>query len=123
MLARRKPPRMRQDAPQTVYKRHQAFVRRHVCIVPGCPGKPQFCHVRSGLPASTPSWARAGKDMRPHDAFGFPACAEHHLFDQHRIGEPAFERKHGVSLLKEALDLARNSPCPEVREFARSLKP
>ena len=38
------------------------------------------------------------------------------------IGEFTFARKYGIQPLKEALDLARNSPVPEVREFVKGLK-
>jgi hypothetical protein len=118
VLARRKAPRMRQDAPQCAYPRHRKYVRGRVCIVPGCLGGPiEAAHVRAGLPAGTPSWARGGTGKKPHDAFTFPACSFHHR-SQHVSGEISFARTHGVSLLKEALELARNSPCPEVRAFA-----
>ena len=59
--------------------------------------------------------------MKPHDAFCFPGCHEHHA-EQHRIGEHTFAKKYGINPLKEALDLARNSPCPEIREFVRGLR-
>lgn len=121
MLARRRLPKLRSCDPQTVFQKHRRFVRGRVCIVPGCEGKPQFCHVRAGLPANTPSYARPGTSKLPHDAFGFPACFDHHIRDQHQNGERAFELKHGVNLLKEALDLARNSPCEEVRRFVRTI--
>lgn len=121
MLARRKRPKLNQDAPRTDYPRHRAYVRRHVCIVPGCDGVPQFCHIRAGLPANTPSWARPGPGRKSYDAFGFPACPQHHPFDQHQHGEREFERRYGVNLLKEALDLARTSPVDEVRAFVKGL--
>ena len=122
-LARRTRPKMRQDAPRTEYKRHQAFVRKHECIVPRCATgmRIECCHVRKGLPANTPSWARAGKDMRPHDAFCFSGCLIHHA-EQHNIGEATFAKNYRINLLREALDLARRSPCEEVRMFVRDLK-
>lgn len=124
MIVRRlkKRPKQRfKERNRIVFPRHQKFIRSLECIVPGCPNKTQFCHVRRGLPAGTPSWARGGTGMKPHDAFGYPGCEDHHIHDQHRIGERSFELKHGVDLLGTALDLARRSPCPEVREFARGL--
>lgn len=121
MLARRKKLRLNY-APRTDYPKHRAFVRRHVCIVPDCCAMTvECCHVRKGLPGNTPSWARPGKDMKPHDAFCYSGCPTHHA-EQHRIGEETFARKYGVNLLKEALDLARNSPCDEVRQFVREYK-
>lgn len=123
MLARRTRPKLRQDAPKCEWPKHRKFVRGRECIVPGCgTGQPiECCHVRKGLPANTPSWARGGTARKPHDAFTFPACRHHHA-RQHDIGESEFERWHGISLLKEALDLARHSPCEGVRAFVREHK-
>lgn len=121
MLAKRKKLRLNY-APRTDYPKHRAFVRRHVCIVPDCIGGPiEAAHVRKGLPGNTPSWARGGTSYKPIDAFCFSACHHHHA-EQHSIGEETFARKYGVNLLKEALDLARNSPCEEVREFLKEHK-
>ena len=121
MLARRKPPKMRADAPRCEWPRHRKFVRSRVCIVPGCLDGPiECCHVRAGLPASVPSYARGGIGKKPSDAFTFPGCQAHHA-ESHRIGEHTFAKKYGINPLKEALDLARNSPCPEVRRFAREI--
>lgn len=125
MLARRKKPRHK-EVPQTSFPRHRKYVRGFVCIVPGCHTETsdrtiECCHVRKGLPAGTPSWARGGASMKPHDAFCFSGCQGHHA-EQHRIGEASFERKYGVALLKEALALARQSTVSEVREFARNLQ-
>lgn len=122
MLARRTRPKLRQGGPKCEWPKHRKFVRGRQCIVPGChSGDPiEAAHVRKGLPANTPSWARGGVGRKPCDAFTFPACSHHHR-RQHELGEPEFERQFGVSLLKEALDLARNSPVPEVRQFAREV--
>lgn len=124
MLARRKPPRLKPEPDkQKVFHGHRKYVRGFVCIVPNCDtgDKIQFCHVRKGLPANTPSWARPGKGTKSHDAFGFPGCVRHHI-EQGNIGESAFERKHGVNLLKEALDLARYSKDEDVRAFVREYR-
>lgn len=120
MLARRKKPRMT-ERPQTVSLRHQKFVRGFVCIVPGCDAdRRQFCHRRKGLPPETPDWARGGGSQKPHDAFGFPACDEHHR-EQHDTGEDTFAEKYGIDPLKESRLLALASPDPEVREFRKGL--
>ena len=77
--------------------------------------------MRLGLPAETPNWARGGIGQKPHDAFCFPACRYHHN-EQHQHGEETFAKVYGVNLLKEALDLARNSPLEEIRNFVKELK-
>lgn len=123
MLARRKKVRLN-NAPKTEWPKHRAFVRRHVCIVPACAYAdqiPEACHVRAGLPAETPDWARGGTSRKPHDAFTFPACRFHH-HKQHTVGEYTFAQMYNVNPLKEALDLARHSPCDGVREFIREHK-
>lgn len=126
MLAKRKKQRFK-ESPRTEYPRHRKFVRQHECIVPGCAANRatfipiEACHVRLNLPPETPEWARGGISRKPHDAFCFSGCSVHHA-EQHRIGEQSFARKYGVNPLKEALDLARHSPCPEVREFVKGLK-
>lgn len=122
MLARRPKTKMRSDAPKCEWPKHRAFVKRHVCIVPNCIAGPiEAAHVRLGLPGATPSWARGGTSKKPHDGFVFPACHHHHA-EQHNIGEATFARKYGVNMLKEALDLARHSPCPEVKAFVHEYK-
>lgn len=119
MLKRRTRPKMRQDGPRTEYPKHRAFIRRHVCAVPGCVSTTIECaHVRTGLPASTPSWARPGTGRKNHDAFTLPLCATHHRIS-HDIGDITFAQRYGVNLLREALDLARNSPVPEIRMFLK----
>ena len=99
------------------FPRHRRFVRKFACVVPYCPiGPIEFCHVRSGLPIGE----QAGMAEKPHDCFGCPGCPIHHA-EQHRIGEPAFERKYGVNLLATAINLSRVSPCPEIRAKAKSI--
>jgi len=123
VLARRKAPRMRQDAPQCGYPRHRKYVRGFRCIVPHCDrDEPvECCHVRAGLPATVPGWARGGTSKKPHDAFTFPACRYHHAL-QHAVGEREFPKRYFIDPFREALDLARNSPVPEVRSFIKELK-
>lgn len=124
MLARRKPPRLKTEPEkQTVFHRHRKHVRGFVCIVPNCNTGDdiQFCHIRKGLPAGTPSWARPGQGIKSHDAFGFPGCVHHHM-ESHSIGETSFARKYNIDPLKEALDLAKSSPVLDVRQFARGLR-
>ena len=102
--------------------RHRKFVRSRECIAHGafgifCEGPIQFCHVRSGLPQGEQS----GVSQKPHDAFGFPACAYHHK-RQHDMGEASFEQLYGVNLLETALALSLQSPDLELRAKARSIR-
>lgn len=78
--------------PKRRWPRHEAFVRRHQCCVPGCElGPTEFAHVRSA--------ANAGTGLKPHSAHGISLCCYHHI-EQHRIGQPAFEKRYGIDLGK-----------------------
>jgi len=111
-----KPDRIK-EVDRKVYERHRQWVRGHGCIVPDCmETKMQFCHVRRGLP----NGHQAGMNQKPHDAFGFPACAEHHS-QQHSMGELSFESHYGVDLLQTALGYAKQSPVQEIRELSKKL--
>lgn len=92
------------------YKR---YVRGFACIVPGCAAvRRQCCHIRFGTDGA--------KGKEPSDFFTYPGCAEHHR-EQHDIGEPAFERKYGVSLLKHAEAIARGGRFHrEIEEWKRT---
>lgn len=122
MLARRKPKPMT-ERPQTVFPRHQKFVRGFVCIVPNCAtgDKIQCCHVRVGLPWDTPDWARGGTQKKPHDCFTHPGCVTHHI-EQGNIGEHTFAEKYGIDPLKESRALALASPDPEVRGIQEGIE-
>ena len=103
------------------FPQHRRFVRKRVCAVYGASSEPcsfrsECAHVRAGLPEGE----QAGVSQKPHDAFTVPLCSYHHR-EQHRIGEPAFERKYGVRLLNTALALARISPCEAVKSKAKLL--
>lgn len=81
---------------------HRAWVRRHHCSVPGCLSLPIECaHVRSGTDGGTA--------LKPSDRWVISLCRLHHA-EQHRIGEAAFEKKHGLDLLAIAEAFARKSP-------------
>ncbi|WP_431861467.1 hypothetical protein [Azospirillum sp.] len=81
---------------------HLDFVRRHHCCVPGCDGLPiEAMHVRKS--------GDGGMGMKPGDGFTVSGCAGHHR-EQHAIGEDAFERKHGIDLLKLAAEFRAASP-------------
>lgn len=102
-LKRRKKERRKEYAGPIRSATHLQFVRGFVCILYGkheCEGRIEACHIRTGTDG--------GMGMKPSDCFTFPACEAAHA-EQHRIGEAAFERKHGVSLRKEADELWRIS--------------
>jgi hypothetical protein len=81
---------------------HRAWVRRHRCSVPGCLSIPIECaHVRRGTDG--------GQGLKPSDRWTISLCRTHHA-EQHRIGEVAFERRHGIELVPLAKEFARRSP-------------
>ena len=81
---------------------HRAWVRRHHCCVPGCRQLPIECaHVRSGTDG--------GIGLKPSDRWVISLCVSHHM-EQHRIGEPRFQRRYGLDLLQVAALFARQSP-------------
>lgn len=47
--------------------------------------------------------------MKPGDEWTIPLCTRHHA-EQHRIGEPAFERLYNINMKEIAAALARKSP-------------
>lgn len=96
-----------------VFMRHRKWTKGFGCSVPGCLCTDiEFCHARNA--------ANSGTGSRPHDGFGWPGCSAHHR-EQHRIGQPAFERKYGISLFKIAGWHMRNSPDLAMRESFRQL--
>ena len=81
---------------------HRAWVRRHHCCVPGCLLTPIECaHVRSGTDGGTA--------LKPSDRWTVSLCRTHHA-EQHRLGEAAFEQRHGIDLRALAEAFARRSP-------------
>ena len=94
--------------PPREWPRHRAFLRRHHCCVPGCEQLPiEVAHVRSA--------ANSGTGLRPHDSSAVPLCHEHHA-EQHRIGQPAFERRYRIDLAALAADFTRLSPDLKMKE-------
>lgn len=84
---------------------HRDFVRSLSCLV--CGNRPvEFAHVRAGTDGGT--------GMKPSDWWGVPLCHSCHA-EQHRIGEPAFERKHEISMRVAAERLAMGSPDLKMR--------
>lgn len=107
MLQRRKPLRSGiKRAPERRWRKHSQWVRGWCCVAfksdpQGCDGKVEAAHVRTGTDG--------GMSEKPSDWWQVPMCARHHR-EQHQIGEPAFERKYGVDMKREALRLAKLSP-------------
>lgn len=88
------------------WPRHRRFIRSRCCVVTlakiidECEGPIECAHYRTA--------ANSGKSQRPHDWHCFPACFKHHA-EQHRIGQPAFERRYGIDLAAICAEFARLS--------------
>lgn len=94
--------RPRIERPERSSAAHRAWVRRHHCSVPGCNLLPIECaHVRRGTDG--------GMALKPSDRWAISLCFFHHA-EQHRIGEPAFEKQHGIDLIAIAQEFAKCSP-------------
>jgi hypothetical protein len=99
-------------APKRFWPRHEAFVRRHQCVVPGCLRRYiEFAHLRTA--------ANSGVAVKPASWFGVPLCGdwaadgqmiEGHHAEAHRIGHDTFAAKYGLDLWKLAEEFARHSP-------------
>jgi hypothetical protein len=88
--------------PQRVWPRHRRWVKSHGCCVPDCnAASVDFAHLRSA--------SNAGKDQKPHDAFGVSLCRVHHI-EQHCLGEETFSRRYGIDLWVLAAEFVRRSP-------------
>jgi hypothetical protein len=95
-----------------VWPKHKAFVRRHVCVVPGCISNQIECaHYRTA--------GNSGAGLKPADWFTFPCCHTHHA-EQHQIGQPAFERKYGIDLAAVCAEYAKRSTDVKMKETMRS---
>lgn len=81
---------------------HCNFVRSHYCCVPGCASQPiEVAHVRNG--------SGAGVGQKPDDWHTISLCRDHHA-EQHRVGERAFEKRHGIEMAVLAEEFVRTSP-------------
>ncbi len=104
--------------PRRDWPRHRAFIRRHACVatlgkvIDDCEGAIQACHYRTA--------ANSGKSLKSADWDTFPACVKHHA-EQHRIGQPAFERKYGIDLAAICAEMARLSTDMVMRETMREM--
>jgi len=68
----------------------------------GSTGRPIECaHVRRNTDGGT--------GLKPSDRWAISLCRAHHI-EQHRIGEPAFEKRYAIDLRELAIEFARRSP-------------
>lgn len=106
ILKRRKRERMGlREEPQYRNARYLKHVRGFQCCIAGknghvCEGKIEAMHVRSGTDG--------GMAVKPSDFWTIPGCSAAHR-EQHQIGEPAFERKYGISMKAIAERLWKHS--------------
>lgn len=104
-------------APRREWQRHRRFVRGHQCIIAGkgdhvCEGPIVFAHVRHETDG--------GGSLLPSDWWGNSMCDCAHQL-QHRIGEPAFERRFGIVLKASAMEFARASTDLAMRDVMKEL--
>lgn len=105
MLPKRRT-KLRRANPDRINRAHRAWVRGHMCAVPGCEVRSmEFAHVRLGGAGSL----RGGVGIKPSDDAGIPLCAEHHA-ESHRIGQRTFDAKHKIDSAEIARKLAAASP-------------
>jgi len=84
------------------YPGHRAWVRGHGCCVPGCSNTDIECaHVRQSNDG--------GVGLKPSDRYTISLCRTHDA-EQHRTGEPAFERRYRIELVTLAERFATRSP-------------
>ena len=80
---------------------HLQFIRGLECAIKGlsghvCGGGIEAAHVRTETDG--------GMGMKPSDSFTIPLCRYAHS-EQHRMGEPAFEKEYGIQMLPMAVRL------------------
>lgn len=93
---------------QRTFPTHQAFVRRHQCVVPGCQrGNIQFCHVKS-------------RGAGGGDWYGVSMCLEHHEEQHHGI--QTFQKKYGIDLYDLAEEFVRRTTDKKLREHMREME-
>ena len=89
--------------------KHLAWIRTQRCAVQSkdCNGPIQAAHVRVGTDA--------GLSAKPSDNWTVPLCHLHHV-KQHAFGEQTFGELYRIDTKRLALNFAKRSPCPKVRE-------
>lgn len=102
--------------PKLVWPRHDAFIRRHTCIVTlsklhdDCRGPICSCHYRTA--------ANSGTAIKPASWWTWPGCDRHHT-EQHTIGQDAFEKKYGLDLSELCREFARLSTDQAMKDAMR----
>lgn len=106
-------------------QQYRAWVRGFPCAIAGKCGhacvKTMACaHVRKGTDGC--------KDVKPSDWWTIPLCDDYAgggaHGEQHRIGEPAFERKYGIdmkTLARSYWNHPKNSHRAKAREAGKEL--
>lgn len=100
------PPRIASEKPRRSDRircpSHLKWVRGFQCSVPGCDRRPiEAAHVRNGT--------NGGMGQKPDDCWVISLCRDHHS-EQHRIGEPEFERRYRIDMKEMAAAFAKQSP-------------
>ena len=80
---------------------HRAWVRGHTCCACGSATAIECAHVRVGTDGGT--------GIKPSDRWCISLCRDCHS-EQHRIGEPAFEKRHGIKMVELAAEFFAKSP-------------
>ena len=94
---------------------HRAFVRLHVCSVPGCKDSPvEAAHYDGPVPHED----MGGTALKRHDRWCFALCRPHHQ-RYHQIGWAAFDKEHGIDTRKIAEEFARQSPALRKAELTQ----
>lgn len=87
-----------------VWPKHRAWVREHMCSVPGCHNGPiEFAHKRSA--------ANSGVGLKPFDWFGISLCREHHRLS-HQKGDDIL----GIDWYALAYGFTTTSPDKKMRK-------
>ncbi len=81
---------------------HRKWVGQHECCVPGCKARPiEVAHLRNGTDAAM--------GRKASDWYCISLCRDHHS-EQHRIGEPGFQKAHNINMHELAAEFAKESP-------------
>lgn len=83
------------------YPAHRAWVRSHHCCACGSASGLECAHVRIGTDG--------GMGIKPSDKWTISLCRDCHA-EQHRIGEPIFEQRHGINMKALAEAFYKASP-------------
>ena len=103
MLARRHKNSGRQNSGKR-FPQHLQFIRGFTCIAwksGDCTGRMVAAHVDHA--------GGKGMSMKVSDAYTVPMCVHHHT-EQHRIGEPSFQARHGIDMRHLAEVFFKASP-------------